>query len=224
MSKLFCLTFILCCFVSIFAQEKTIGKDEFDAMYNNALAKRASKSYRITITFQNSVEGKSEKPNSGTVVIEFAPPSMRRIVYQSNSEPQDKKRETIRINDKIYTKEGAANWKEVNPNNQQPANKSNVVESKTEYKFLGSEMLDNQKTNVYEKIEDRKRVNPADNKEIISNAVTKYWFGEDGELLKVEQAVELHIGGELLHNRLTKIYKFDPNIKIEAPQITNLEK
>ncbi|MGI8468852.1 MAG: hypothetical protein ACR2N3_10395 [Pyrinomonadaceae bacterium] len=221
MNKILCLAFILSSFAGVFAQEKTIGKDEFDAVYKNALAKRADKSYRTTITFQNSSEDKPGATDSGTMIIEFIPPSTRRMVYQSNSELQNKKRETIRIKDKIYTKEDGAAWKDVSNNNRQPENKSNVVEDKTEYKFLDGEMLNNQKTSVYEEIENRKRVNPADNKEITSDTTTKYWFGEGGELLKVEQSGDLHIGDKLFHNRLTKIYELDPNIKIATPQITN---
>lgn len=223
MSKVLCIALVLLSFVGIFAQEKTIGKDEFDAVYKNARSKRADKSYRATITFQKEEQGKPA--TTSTMVVEFVPPSMRHIVYQSTSDNQNKKREAIRIKDKTFVKEEGTTWKETAlNNNSQSEDKSSIVEEKTDYKFTGSEKLNNKKAAVYEKIENRKRVNAASNTEIVSNAVTKYWFGEDGLLLKSEQTAEIRIGAKLIHTRLTKNYEMNPNIKIEAPQTATLEK
>ena len=219
MSKVICLILVLLSFVGVFAQEKTIDESEFTAIYNKAKEEREKRSYRMKTVFRNSIEGKPEKANTGTAIIEFAPPSMTRVVLQTNSKTEMTQKERVRVKDKIYTREGKAAWKQEISDNRQTENQNVKTESKAEYKFLGNQTLDNRNVTVYQKIESRKRTREKDNKEITSDIDTKYWFNTNGELLKIERKTTLHVGDEILHNSFVRTYEFDPSIKIETPQI-----
>lgn len=224
MSKFFCLMLVLLSFAGVFAQEKTITESEFNAIYDKAKEKRESNPYRMTTTFKNTVEGKPESANSGTVVMESVSPTMSRIVLKTNFESESKERERVKVNDKIYTREDGAAWKQESTENRTPVNRTSGENTNAEYKFIGSEMLNGQKAAVYQKTESRKRIRERDKAEINSDINTKYWFGENGDLMKVERTATVHIGDEIIHSSFNRTFEFDPNIKIETPKIAGSEK
>lgn len=224
MNKVLCLTLVLLFSVGIFAQEKAISESEFTTIFKNAQAKKDNKSYRAKTTYQMSVEGKPEEDKSGTMVMEFASPGMSRIVYQSDSKSQPRQGEQIKINDKTYTRENGAAWKQdASATDRQAENSDPAVESNIVYKSIGNESLNNQKAIIYEKTENRKRINK-DKKEINSDIATKYWIGADGSLLKMERTSVLHVGDKVIHIHRVTNYEMDPTIKIEMPQVAGSEK
>ena len=228
MKGILCIAVLLFGFIGVFAQEKTIGQAEFDAVYQNSPEKWKGKSHRMIITTQSSTEGRPQTDYSSKSVIEYASTTTNRMIYENSFQSKTKKSETIRVGDKVYKREGSEAWKEANSGAEsQPEKKimsiENPVDGQIEYKFLGTEKLDNQTANVYAKIARKKQINSANKKETLSTSTTKYWFGEDGMILKLDMKMESQTGDMKHHTHLTQIWESDPNIKIEAPNL-NLAK
>ncbi len=228
MKKVFCLTIILLSAVSFLAQERTIEKSTFDAALKSRFRKYAGQSYRLTTSAENILPS----PNGGKVtwrsVSEFAVPRANRLVYEFDSPAVKSKTETVIIDGKIYSRKDGGEWtvKDFPVKNDEPTApkvKFVVLEEQTEYKWLGTQILDKISTNVYAKIEKKKQLNEENKSEIYSSSVTKYWLDQDGGIVKEETLTENQ--HKLVNRPLSGIYRslrtsvweFDPNIKIEAP-------
>jgi len=228
MKKIFCIALVLFAFTGVFAQEKTTAQVEFDAVYQNSVGKWKVKSHRMIWTTQSRVEGRPQTDYSSKTTTEFAPPDASRSTYENSFGSKNSKNETIRIGGVIYTRNNGEAWKEGSfEAKSQPESKSKSVDkqvdSQVEYKFLGSEKFNNQTANVYAKIAVTKTINPATNKETLSTVTTKYWFGEDGMILKSDMEMENRTGEMIHHSRVTQIWESDPNIKIEAPTLSQIK-
>ncbi len=221
MKKILGLTFILLAVVNIFAQEKTIEKSEFDKVFQASFGKRSGKSYRKTTTMEHTFQG-------GTSTVGYLSKSTSEFqsrigyhsVYEAKLSSGNKKIERIVIGDKLYTREGDGEWKagSIEPP-PAPEGTIKTLSKETEYKFWGNEILNNQNTTVYLVVEKSKTLNEKNNIESIVNATTKYWFAEDGALLKTEKVRTFQSGEAVSTNKEITIYELDPNIKIEAPAV-----
>jgi hypothetical protein len=228
MKSILCIGLVLFGFIGIFAQEKTIGQAEFDTVYQNSPEKWKGKSYRMIITTQSSTEGRPQTDYSSKSIIENASTTTSRVIYENSFQSKTSNSETIRIGDKIYIREGNGVWKEgTSEVKSQPENKitnaDNQADGQIEYKFLGTEKLGNQTANVYAKIARKKGINSTNNKETVSTTTTKYWFGEDGMILKSDMKMDSQTGEKIFHTRLTQVWELDPNIKIEAPNLKEVK-
>jgi len=228
MKSILCISLVLFGFIGVFAQEKTIERAEFDAVYQNSLEKWKGKSYRMIITTQSSTEGRPQTDYSSKSTIEYTSATTSRLIYENSFQSKTSNSETIRIGDKIYIREGNGTWKaETSEVKSQPGNKitntDNQADGQIEYKFLGTEKLGSQTSNVYAKIARKKGINSTNNKETVSTTTTKYWFGEDGMVLKSDMKMDSQTGEKIFHNRLTQVWELDPNIKIEEPDLKSVK-
>lgn len=210
--------------ISAFAQEKTITQTELETLLINSSEKLKGKSYRMTIITKSSVEGRPQTDFSSKTIMEIVSPTIRRTLYESTFQSGTKKSESIRIGDKVYTRQGEENWQEkAYESDTQKISKApvaeNQLETQTECKYIGIEKLNNQDTRLYTKIVKSKSINQTTGKETSSINTTKYWFGEDGSLLKEEMEMDSNSGAMIFHTRLTQVREIDPNINIEAPKI-----
>jgi hypothetical protein len=155
-------------------------------------------------------------------------PTANRLINESRSGSKITKSESIRIGDKIYKREGDEAWVETivkaksqpkAPDTTAPASANNQAKNQVEYKYLGSEKFNNQTTNVYAWIEKTKPADPPINNQTLFISTHKYWFSEDGILLKEEWVTEGRRGEDTLYSRLTTVWELDPSIKVEAPAI-----
>lgn len=233
MKKFLSIALILAASVCIFAQEKTIEQAEFDAAFKNSFTRLAGAPRRETrihrTAFQvipqandsvNLTAGMTPRTTSSKMVAEFLPAVGYRSTYEFTSQSLNVKKETIRIANKTYTREGSGEWTETVPAvAAKPENTTKTVDVRIEYKFLGNEKLDSQNANVYEKIEKSKLVDLKNNRESDSITKTKHWFGEDGRLLKTESRREIRSENSVGNFDSITIYEVDANIKIEAPVI-----
>jgi hypothetical protein len=226
MKKFFCLVFILFGAIGIFAQdaEKTIEKAEFDTVSINSYRKFAGQSYRQTEVFQDIPTVSNQNKLSTKLVMEVAARQGVRSISEFDSSTLKKRTETIRINGKIYTRINDGEWTEGTPEvRPKTESKIKMVEEQIEYKFLGTEKLDDQNTNVYAKIQRQKLISESNKSETFSIITTKYWFGEDGGRLKQEIQMESRIKLEkspaesIFRNLRVTVWELDPSIKIEAP-------
>jgi hypothetical protein len=227
MKKLFCLAFVLVAAAGIFAQEKTIEKSEFETVFRNSFRKFAGQSHRQTTTNQEIAESIDQNKTSSQSVIEFAAPRSSRLVFEFNSSSLNKRTESIIIGDKTYTRIDDGDWKEGKREMlPSPERKLKTVDEQIEYRSLGTELLNNQNTTVYAKIQKRKLINESNQSEMFSTITTKYWYGEDGGILKQEAQTENRIKSNksaaeiIFHGLRVTVWELDPNIKIEEPLIT----
>jgi hypothetical protein len=233
MTKILCLTFVLFASVNVFAQEKTIQRAEFETITRSSSRLMAGKPRRIIRTQQSTVEiapqtnvsnasAKSLPPSTILVksVTEVLPEVGFRSIYEFNSSSKNIKKEIIKVAGKTYTREGNGEWTETfsEITSKRESAARNIV-NQVEYKSFGSDRLGNQNTSIYAKIERSKFTNPSDNRESISSTTTKYWYGEDGRLLKRERTREIRNGKMISKFNSTTVFELDPNIKIEAPKL-----
>ena len=233
MTKILCLTFVLFASVNVFAQEKTIQRAEFETITRSSSRLMAGKPRRIIRTQQSTVEiapqtnvsnasAKSLPPSTISVksVTEVLPEVGFRSIYEFNSSSKNIKKEIIKVAGKTYTREGNGEWTETfsEITSKRESAARNIV-NQVEYKSVGSDRLGNQNTSIYAKIERSKFTNPSANRESISSTTTKYWYGEDGRLLKRERTREIRNGKMISKFNSTTVFELDPNIKIEAPKL-----
>src|SRR5215213_6341592 len=170
MKKIFCLAFVLLSAISIFAQERVIGQAEFDAALKYRFLKFAGQSHRITVTSVEIPTETNKNKFTSKAVMEYAQPLASRLLYEFDSPTLKVRQETIRINGKTYTRKDNGEWTlkssdSENPNKPAADRKFVTVEEQTEYKALGSEVLNNLKASVYAKIERKKLVKESDKRE-----------------------------------------------------------
>lgn len=208
---------IFACFVISFGQAKTISEDEFKAIYNKWSLLSKDKTYRIKITSESKLNGNPSNYNQESFS-EYAPPDKKRFVSILKTPRLSTKIETIHIGEKQYTRKDEGEWREVTAKENAPSiNDRKISVESNEYKYLSGEIINGQKTEVYERITKQKINNEKTSRESHSTIKTKYWFDKNGLLLKMMNETELISG--IMTSVSTRIYdyEYDPNIKIEAP-------
>ena len=232
MRKLLAFAIFLVSSIGVFSQEKTIAESDFQRILGNSFQRFSGKTYRQINIQQSSVEFlpstnmpanilRSIAPKNTLVksVTEYQPHVGYYASFEFNSETSTVRREMIVIADKTYLREGNSKWAEALPKFvSEPECKTKVIENQIEYKFLGTEKLDNQKTDVYSKTERSKVINLTNNMESFFIQTIKYWIGE-GSLIKFEINREISNGKTVDTYKSTSVYELDPNIRIEAPSI-----
>jgi hypothetical protein len=228
MKKILCLALILFAYIAVSAQEKTITQAEFDAVHKTSIDKWKGKSYRMVYSTQSNIEGRPEASYSSKNIIEFASPTHSRSISESTLNSKTTRTEDIRIGDKTYKRIGDGKWQEgvFQPYTPRIENKppvANQEESQIEYKYFGTEKLNNQTANVYVVTKKVKGINSSNNKEYLHNIVNKYWFSQDGLILKLHMEMETRTLVVTARNNLIHTWELDPNIKIEAPNLNEIK-
>ena len=231
MKNIFCAALILFAGIGVFAQERTISEAEFLSVLKNpnkiAPAVWQGKTWRMIITTETKAEGQKPLDSSTKSITEFAPGQTSRVILEIRQGSKITKSAKIRIKDKIYKRNGDEAWTVEAFEEKQRAETTGTTastvpaeskfERQTEFKYLGSEVFNNQKTNVYAEIIKRKSTDPT-----LKSTFTqtmKYWLNEDGTLLREDLVIESRNETGTFNNRRTMIYELDPNIKIEAPTV-----
>lgn len=221
MKKFLGLVLILFASIATLAQERVIEKEEFYNVYTRALSMRGGKSSRTTIIWEFQSEGSRAFNFPSKLISEYVPNVGSRNIYEANPKTGSLGIERISIGKKVYERKGNGEWKEAALVDAPytPKGSIKILNKEDEYKFLGSERLDNQNMTVYSWTVRQKYTWEKTNEEVLSNITTKYWFKENGELLKTEQLQESRTNGKVTSMKRTDIYEIDPNIKIEAPKL-----
>ena len=231
MKKIFCIALTLFASVVAFTQEKTIEQVEFDKVYKNSFRWTANQPRRETRTEETVFE---VFPPTNSTGLPAVTPSPRKTyiksitefqsgkshsIFESNSESLSLRRETIMNRGKIYTKEENGNWREeVFAAKPKPEATTRTKDVEVEYKYLGDEIMNNQKASIYAKIETGKLVSLKNNQKSLLTNTTKYWFGEDGKLMMTESVRKIQSDRTMITSQSATKYETDPNIKIEAPK------
>ena len=208
---------IFACFAFGFGQVKTISENEFKAIYDKWSLLSKNETYRIKMTSESKLNGSPSNHNQQSIN-EYAPPDKKRFVSILKTPRLNTKIETIHIGEKKYTRKDDGEWREVTTKANAPSKNDRIifVES-NEYKYLGREIINGQKAEVYERITKHRINNEKTSSESYSTIKTKYWFDKNGLLLKMMNEMELISG--IMTSVSTNIYdyEYDPKIKIEAP-------
>ena len=225
MKKFIYLALVLFSATGLFAQETTIEKSDFDAALSKAFVRFAGQSYRRTESSRDILPNENQNRVTTKSFTEFAPRA-RRSFYQFDSPTVKTKKETIVIDGKTYTRLNDGEWTDKKIVPEKPSErKLEEIESKTEYKSLGTEILDNRVTSVYARIDNKKFVNTSNNRELLSTNTTKFWLDEKGGLVKEETQTESRMKAaqdrpESVYRTIrTSFWEIDPTIKIEAPVV-----
>jgi hypothetical protein len=233
MKNILCVIIIVAGAFVAHSQERPLTQAQFDAIYLNSfevwsLESWKGKSYRkITIT-HSSTEGRPQTDYSSKSTFEYASPTVSRSVYETSFGDKKSKTESIRQGEKIYTRKDGESWKEgvftAKSRTAKTPSVADSADSQIEYKFLGSESLNNQAADVYAKIVKTKRLEPSGSQEEkITTSTTKYWFSKEGFLLKLDMVMESCTGEKTVRTLLTQSWEFDENIKIDAADVKRSE-
>ena len=231
MQKVFGLTIVLLLSAaSLFAQEKTIDKAEFDLVMRNGYLKYTNLAFRQKTSFEDISNG-AEKPRSTSKsVMEIMPTPVTRTVYEFDSPTLKQRRESIIADGKRYTREGDGPWTvedfAIKPlDENRPEGVFEILDEKTEYRSLGSQVLDDQNVTVYAKIETKTMIHKTNRNETLSISTNKVFFGEDGGIVKQENLLENRIksarqpAASVYRHRRTTVWEIDPNIRIVIPEV-----
>ena len=228
MKNIVWLLIVLFISTGVYAQEKALTQAQFDAVYQGSLEAWSldnwrGKPFRRIIITGSRLEGRPQTDYTSKSIVEYASPTDFRTVYESSLGAKKSKTESVRSGDKIYFRKDDGDWQ--NGTRQSPTEgvkpppADKAASEDVEYKFLGTEKLGNQTAKVYAVHVKTKRINSADGQETIADTTTKYWFGEDGILLKTDMVAESRTGEKTYHTLVTQIWEADENIKIIAPTL-----
>jgi hypothetical protein len=227
--KLFIL-FVCFASLNVFGQQRReISKQEFLDAYQKAGEK--------TKTFAVRLVSKSERYSGGKVqstenfTSESIPPDKNHTITEIKRFDADKSFsiERILIGGDEYKRESGGDWTRRNFNEvgktPNPIS-SKAVENSSKYYLTENAQFGNQTANLYELSVENKITIPSRNgavREFVSYRKEKRWISRDGRLLKMELEDE---SGEAPKNVSRRVwtYEYDPNIKIEAPQMSSPEK
>jgi hypothetical protein len=197
---------------AVCGQQTADSSGEFTAIYRKAQNLRQEKAHRVRTTIEKYADKNAAPTEKITSTYEIIPPARSRYSSVVESNSKTKKYELIRIGEKQYIKNDRGNW-EIDKTEPKYALGS---ESQKSVKFIEKTSFNNQTVNVYEVESDEffEQVN--------RQSKIKYWFSEEGLLLKMEtESVEKETNAV---SKQISIYEYDPNIKIEAPVISNRKK
>lgn len=219
MKTILSLLLVLAGFTASFAQERAIQKEDFEVLVKNAKAILDARPHRVTVTSSTNVNGKPQETDSSKTIVEVASKDKRRSVRELKSVKQNSKREFIRFGNKTYSRENDGQWKQSGVENSPSQGNLTTTSEETNYKSIGKELLSNQNANVYQRVRNRKMIDNSNNEQIISTETVKYWFDDNGALLKREMMRENRRGNNVFNIVATASFDYDQKIQVIAPQI-----
>lgn len=219
MKTILCLVLALVSFSAVYGQGKTVQKAEFETLLKNAAEIFKAKPHRVTVTSESTINGKPQEEGSAKTVVEVAGMDKRRSIREYKSRNQNQRREFIRYGDKTYSRENEGQWKQGGtPNNQTEGNLKTISEQ-VQYELLGKETLNGANVNVYRRTKESKMIDNSNSEEVQSTEIVKYWFGENGALLKREMERENRRSGKIFRFKVTATFDLDSNIQVVAPPV-----
>ena len=194
----------------IFAQEKTIEKEEFWKIVSASQSSLIAKPYRSVSIYEDFENGRSTPSKSSKSIFEAVPPDMSRKIEETGNQ----RKETIRIGSKRYIKLNNGPWKIDKSGEAYVSGGAVKIESES-FKVTENILLDGKNVDLYEMKSISKDTGfGSDSAREITRIVTeRCWISKDGLPLKSER--EYSKPGYV--SRYILIYEQDPNIKIENP-------
>lgn len=234
MKKKICLVVILLSCFGVFAQEKMLPQAQFDVVYQDSLGAWSlenwkGKPFRYVIITGSSLVGRPQTDYSSKITTEYISPTVNRTIYETSFGGKKLKTEAIRLDSKFFVRKNDEEWtnavtETVAATTSKTAESEKPLSEQVNYKFVGIEKLNNQNAKLYEVNISAKRINSNDGQESLTNTVIKYWFGEDGVLLKTDMNSETRSGDKIYRSSMTRIWELDESIRIAAPTLASAQK
>jgi hypothetical protein len=206
-----------------FAQGQEVPYSEVSRMEQTASELRHSIPYRLTLTAESFPERDKEPSWKGISVLETVPPDRSHEIHENTAQGKSDRRELFSIAGKYYQRFNGGPWQVRRPPPPppipasiglaaSPAGSRPKVETKA---WLIETLIENGRlVYVYESKGTATR--EVDGKEVTQIATSRYWFRDDGMLLK--KVAELEIVGDPKIVKNTTVYEYG-DIKIEEPII-----
>jgi hypothetical protein len=206
-NKLALLAICLCALPNVFGQTNAGSFKEFGEMKSRAESLREGKAYRTTTT--TDIYADDLKTVKTKIVSTFECDASGNFHQRHTSESGGviEKYESIGIGDKSYVKENDAKWRVPEP--VKLSESLYGLGNTTGGKFIEKTTFNGQTVNIYEE------KNNLYEGETRRSETIRYWFAENGELLKTETRETNLKTGET--RSIVEIYEYDPKIKIKAP-------
>lgn len=192
------------------AQRKAITKKDFQKVDEMAKQLLAATPYRVTYTSEVFSENEAQPFFVTKTIEEYVPPDRRHQLREDTNRGTVWKGEVIVIGSRKFRKKDDGRWEETS---WEEYVFFKVV--KTQYFSYGTVQLDGKQAEVFaviERIKDR-AFKDGRNKDVFFTLTTTNWYDTEGRLLKVLG----EINNPAKESSWTKLYDYDPTIKIEAP-------
>jgi hypothetical protein len=216
----FLLFLLLCQFSSqILAQTRGINEQEFNKVKDSAYQKTSAENYRKKLKSQHYHHISDKEPYfQRNVTTELAAKDYHEILEDVRVD-EVKRSETIEINNRKYLRENNGKWKDITKPEAGGLGGVFTVtgevvknEETAEHRYLGKQMVNGQRVDVYEQKITRKYENIAG----LSVNEEKIWIDQKGRYLKTE--TKTRIGDKHIFQMIVE-YEYDPSIRITAPKI-----
>jgi hypothetical protein len=191
----------------LFAQQTSDDAKDFDAIYRKSFELKREKSFRLKTTSETFDTNGTTLKSKYVSTYEVVPPDRSYFSATYEGDSTKKKSESITISGKRFVRIDGGKWEIDNSKGQY----GTAAEGRSSIKLIEKTTFNNQTANVYEVKGGRYNSSDGDSK-----FTAKYWFSEEGLLLKEESE-------ETFNNRIVRrisIYEYDANIKIEAPNVS----
>jgi hypothetical protein len=201
------------------AQSKEPSPSEIFSMERRALGMLSLVPYRSTMTGE-TFPARGQEANWKTVLIrEIIAPDRYREVQENTTQGKSDRRELIAVSGKYYQRFDNDPWREYPPRSDYVAPKneaSPAIASKpkieSQARLLETLTENGRLVSVYEV--KSKVTREIDGKEVTQLTTSRFWFRDDGMLLKEFKELETSGNPRIVSN--TTVYEYD-DIKIEAP-------
>lgn len=222
----FLAALIFCAYLNTSAQENTFKEEDLQARLKIALQKLEGKSYRMTTDYAFYKDDDSVPDFTEKIIDEFVPPEREHHLSETKTAKGIERYESIRIGAKQFVKYGSGEWKILDGSGSGTGNGMGNgggnarIEQTVERRLKKGETVNNQTVDLYETIVTIRRIYPTNTQTQISR--NSYWLNVNNMLVKAED--EYQNGERGTRSLNTKEYKYDQNIKIEAPIINKTPK
>lgn len=219
MSKKYFAAILLTAFLfgvghSVSAQERELTAQEYKTVEATAFGRLKGKTYRMTRTSENFIDRNAEPRSVNKTISEFTPKG-RRFVSELKSPVRNSKFESVWIGEKGYQRKDDGPWEEIRKGegsgNGAGVSTERPVLVRESYRFVEKGFLDERAVSIYEST--RQYSAPKTGRE--TNHKSRLWIAENGHVLKIQTDMETTGDKSLL--RMTTVYDYDENLKIEEP-------
>jgi hypothetical protein len=204
------------------ANNKTAGgsvieENKFTVILAKATENLKGRTYRLTKTEETFADRDAEPEATSKNILEVVPPNKGREVSELKSAEKNAKTERIWDGKNLYERKNDGEWRKYSGGGNGGGGDFVSGRITTTFKFVGQELLNGRKTNVYERESHRiaNKFTRTSQIQVEYIEKTRYWINEDGSYLKSVKESEIANSKSLV--RETAVYEYDNSITIEAP-------
>lgn len=202
--------------------KKSFNESDLADLQEKAEKQREGIPYRLTMTTEKLVDGKTTPIEFKKTISEELPPDRNRLIVEEKTPNGIKRTEYIDIGRERFIRENNGEWKIFKPTGQGMGRGSGSgfgeepkIEVAEEKSLTTGDMLKGQKTDRYQTVLRYTYTYP---NRVEKLTITKaYWFNQKGMLVKTLD--ENNDETKKFISRVTETYEYDVKLKIEKPMV-----